>query len=304
MIIDRFLTYIRAERRYSEHTARNYERDVRRFFAHAGIDEAKFDAQLTTSDDIRRWIVSLSEGGLSAATVNRMTSALRSFFRWLRKTDAITRDPMKNIGSQRLPKRLPSWIAEAKMDEVMEDVGYAPDDDATARRNELVIVFFYSTGMRLAELLDIRISDFSDGMRELRVRGKGGKERVVPLVEYARERVVAYLDEVYGGNICTSPEKHLFLSRKGRPMSRTEAYRIVRDELTRLGVQGKRSPHVLRHTFATHMLDGGADMREIQEMLGHASLGATQVYTHNSIARLREVYRTAHPRGREKEIKN
>ena len=301
MVIDRFLTYIRAEKRYSENTALSYERDIRRFFADTGIDEQAFDAALITTDDIRRWIVSLSEGGLSPASVNRMTSSLRSFFRWLRKTGAVTKDPFLRVGYQREPARLPGYITEAKMDEVVMDVEQSAGDSFEARRNALIIVLFYSTGMRLAELLDIRLNDFSDNFRELRIRGKGNKERVVPLIEYTRGKVSEYVDGIRAENICGSPDNFLFLSSRGKPVSRSEVYRIVREELARAGVQGKRSPHVLRHTFATHMLNDGADMREIQEMLGHSSLSATQVYTHNSISQLKEAYRGAHPRGRKKE---
>ena len=301
MVIDRFLTYIRAEKRYSENTALNYERDIRRFFADTGIDEPDFDPQLVTADDIRSWITSLSENGLGPASVNRMTSSLRSFFKWLRKTGAVAKDPFLRIGSQRMPSRLPGYITEAKMDEVVLDVERGAAEDFVSQRNALIIVLFYSTGMRLAELLDIRLNDFSDNFRELRIRGKGNKERVVPLIEYAAAKVSEYTGRIKAENICESPDNFLFLSSKGKQVSRSEVYRAVRVELTRMGVQGKKSPHVLRHTFATHMLNDGADIREIQEMLGHASLSATQVYTHNSISQLKEIYRGAHPRGRKKD---
>ncbi len=301
MVIDRFLTYIRAEKRYSEHTALNYGRDIRRFFADTGIDEADFDPRMVTSDDIRAWIVLLTEGGLSAASVNRMTSSLRSFFKWLRKTEAVEHDPFLRIGSQRTPARLPGYITEAKMGEVVLDVErQAEDDSFEAMRNALVIVLFYSTGMRLAELLDIRFDDFSDNFHTLRIRGKGNKERVVPLIEYAAGKVSEYVERIKSEKICESADNFLFLNSRGKPVSRTGIYRVVRGELSRMGVQGKRSPHVLRHTFATHMLNDGADIREIQEMLGHSSLAATQVYTHNSISQLKEAYRGAHPRGRKK----
>ena len=139
-------------------------------------------------------------------------------------------------------------------------------------------------------------TDFSEDYTSLRVRGKGDKERIVPVMEFLREKILHYLELIERQNICNSSEKALILTQKGKRISRSVVYRVVREELARGGVQGKRSPHVLRHTFATHLLNGGADMREIQELLGHASLQATQVYTHNSIARLREVYNKAHPR--------
>ncbi len=295
MMIDDFLRYIRAERRYSEGTARNYGRDIRRFFEDNNISEVDFDPTLLTADDIRKWIVSLTKRGLQPASVNRMTSSLRSFFRWLRRTGAMDADPFLHIGTQRTPRKLPSFVSE----NIMQNLVHEPQpDDFVSERNALIVTLFYATGMRLSELTGIRVTDFSSDFSEVRILGKGNKERVVPLVEYASRRIREHLDRIKRENICTGTENSLFLTPKGVPVSRAAVYKIVREELGRMGVQGKRSPHVLRHTFATHMLEDGADMREIQEILGHTSLAATQVYTHNSIARLKEIYKGAHPRGR------
>ena len=158
------------------------------------------------------------------------------------------------------------------------------------------MLLFYSCGLRLAELVGISRDDLSADGTSLRIRGKGDKERMVPILEEVRDKIRHYLRVIERQKICKSEEKALFLTQQGKRISRTTVYRLVQDELTRAGVQGKKSPHVLRHTFATHLMNGGADMREIQELLGHASLQATQVYTHNSIARLREIYAKAHPR--------
>ncbi len=296
-MLDRFLTYIRAERRYSEATAAAYSRDIRRFMQFLNVDEQAFDPQLTTPDDIRKWIISLTGSGLSASSVNRMTSSLRAFFRWLRKTGAVEGDPFLRIGQQRKPSKLPSYVPEAQMRSLVEQ---PVAEDFESERNALIITLFYATGIRLAELVGIRRSDFSDGYGELRIIGKGNKERVVPIIEYARARIREHIERIKAENICTAADNFLFLTHNGGALSRSALYRIVRAELAAAGVQGKRSPHVLRHTFATHMLEDGADMREIQEILGHTSLAATQVYTHNSIARLKEVYRGAHPRGKKK----
>ncbi|MDL2320518.1 tyrosine-type recombinase/integrase [Alistipes sp. OttesenSCG-928-B03] len=298
MTVERFLTYLRAEKRYSEHTVFNYGRDIRRFLADSNIAEENL--AFVTADDIRTWITNLTESGLSAASVNRMTSSMRALFRWLRKTGAMEGDPFLRVGFQRMPSRLPGYITEAKMGEVILDIEKHAGDDFISQRNALIITLFYTTGMRLAELVGIKLDDFSANYSELRVRGKGNKERVVPLIEYTRAKVSAYVDRIKAENICTGHGVSLFLDSKGKPVSRTEVYRVVKEELALAGVQGKRSPHILRHTFATHMLNDGADIREIQEMLGHASLAATQVYTHNSIAQLKEIYRGAHPRGRRK----
>lgn len=310
MLIDDFINYIKAEKRYSAHTALNYGRDLERFVrdvcAAAGVPPEEFDPAAVTADDVRSWIIALSEGGLGPSTVNRMTSSVRSFYRWLRMKGVVVVDPMKRIGNQKTPSRLPVYIPESKIDLIDGDHHLLPgdesaSDDYTARRNELMVLVFYSTGIRLAELHDIKLGDFSDDLRTLRVTGKGGKERVVPVVGHTASKIGEFTAQFNGGKICFTPEKNLFLNGRGEPMSRSSIYGVVRNYLTQAGVQGKKSPHVLRHTFATHLLNDGADMRDIQELLGHSSLAATQVYTHNSISRLKEVYKTSHPRGKKKD---
>lgn len=312
MITDKFLTYLRAERRYSEHTVEAYANDIAQFLGFLGVGDAaaagmpadsespSFDPAAVTTDDIREWILDLSGRGLSATSVNRKTSSLRSFFRYLRKTGAVGTDPFRGIGYRRTPTQLPGFITESAMGEILADLeaGFA-SDDYSVRRDALLILLFYTTGLRLSELHAVRLGDFSDGYSELKVMGKGGKERIVPVIDYTRRKIVKFLDGFHESDICISPELSLFLTDKGKPVSRSVIYRVVKDWLGEAGVQGKRSPHVLRHTFATHMMDGGADIREIQEILGHNSLAATQVYTHNSIAKLKEVYQRAHPRGKD-----
>lgn len=298
-MLDKFIRYLEAERRYSPLTVRNYRRDVEAFLTWLGVDDAAFDPRRITSEDIREWIVHRSEQGrLSAASINREVSSLRSFFRWLHRTGAVDRNVAKSVPSLRTSRRLPAFVPESRMSGIVSECRYDSEDFVT-ERNSLIVLMFYACGLRLAELVDIDRGDFSDDFTSLRVRGKGDKERLVPVLEFLREKILHYLTLIEGQNICNSSEKALFLTHKGKRISRMTVYRVVRGELEQSGVQGKKSPHVLRHTFATHLLNGGADMREIQELLGHASLQATQVYTHNSIARLREVYAKAHPREKE-----
>ncbi len=321
--IERFVIHLRAERRYSEHTVQGYEHDVRRFVVdtliaagtlpdrplHRGApceqqEEQQavenFDFRDVTPDDIRNWIVRLSEREkLSPSSVNRMTCSLRAMFRYLRKTGEVVKDPFLRIGFQKAPVRLPNYIPESKMEGVVAELeAESETDDFLLQRDSLVVLLFYSTGIRLAELAGIRLCDFSSDLRELKVHGKGNKERVVPVLNYTRTKIMEYLERINALNICLSGEKSLFLTKEGKPLSRTTIYRIVKEQLTAAGVQGKRSPHVLRHTFATHLLNDGADIREIQELLGHNTLSATQVYTHNSIAALKKAYEGAHPRAR------
>ncbi len=297
-MLPEFIRYLEAERRYSPLTVRNYRRDVERFLDWLGVDEASFDPRQLTSAELREWIILRSEEGrLSAAAMNREIASLRTLFRWLLREERIDRDLFSRIPSLRTSHRLPVFVPESRMREVLDDCE-APAGAFIAERDALIVLLFYACGLRLAELVGIDRDDFSDDFRNLRVRGKGDKERLLPLLDPVRERILHHIETIRRQQICKNDEKALFLSRQGRRISRTTVYRIVQEQLAKSGVQGKKSPHVLRHTFATHLLNDGADMREIQELMGHASLQATQVYTHNDIARLQAVYALAHPRNR------
>ena len=295
-MLTEFIRYLSAERRYSPLTVRNYKHDVEQFLAWLDCDESRFDPRSVTTEQIREWIIfRTEEGKLSAGSMNREVASLRAFFRWLHRTGAVEKDIFRMISMLKTSRRLPAFVPESRMTTIVSECG--PDsEDFQTERNSLIILMFYACGLRLAELVGIDRSDFSADYTSLRVRGKGDKQRMVPILEFLREKILHYLGLIERQNICISSEKALFLTHKGKRISRSVVYRTVREDLTRAGVQGKKSPHVLRHTFATHLLNGGADMREIQELLGHASLQATQVYTHNSIARLREIYAKAHPR--------
>ena len=295
-MLTEFIRYLTAERRYSPLTVRNYRHDIEHFMAWLGCDEAHFDPRSVTTDHIREWIIYRTEKGrLGAASMNREVASLRALFRWLHRTGAVEKDIFRLISALKTSRRLPVFVPESRMTTIVSECEYDSEDFAT-ERNSLMILMFYACGLRLAELVGIDRDDLSADYTTLRIRGKGDKQRMVPILEFVREKILHYLTLIERQNICISTEKALFLTHKGKRISRSAVYRTVQEELARAGVQGKKSPHVLRHTFATHLLNGGADMREIQELLGHASLQATQVYTHNSIARLREIYAKAHPR--------
>lgn len=299
MLLNEFIRYLEAERRYSPLTIRNYRHDVAQLLAWLDIDDTAESLRRVSTDDIRGWILHRTEEAhLGAASMNREVSSLRSFFRWLLSRGIVERNVVQPVAALRTSRRLPVFIPESRMGGIVRDCEF-DTDRFLGERNSLILLMLYGCGLRLAELVGINRDDFSDNYTTLRVRGKGDKERQVPILEFLREKILYYLDLIERQNICKSSEKALFLTQKGKRISRITVYRIVKEELGRGGVQGKKSPHVLRHTFATHLLNGGADMREIQELLGHASLQATQVYTHNSIARLREAYAKAHPREKE-----
>ena len=295
-MLPEFLTYLEAERRYSPLTIRNYRRDIERFLAWLGVDEASFDPSQLRTEDIREWILYRTEKShIGPASMNREVSSLRALWHYLRRQGIVTQDIFRSVRSLRTPRRLPVFVPESRMNGIVSECE-CDSEDFVRERNSLIILLLYTCGLRLAELVGIDRDDFSADFSSLRIRGKGDKERIVPMLEFVREKILHYIGLIERQNICISSEKALFLTHKGKRISRTAVYRTVQEELDRAGVQGKKSPHVLRHTFATHLLNGGADMREIQELLGHASLQATQVYTHNSIAGLREIYAKAHPR--------
>lgn len=304
-MVDAFVRYLGAERRYSALTLHNYRRDVERFIAWwSKTADEEFSPTKVKKDHLREWIVHRSETGhLAASSLNRELSSLRTLFRWLRREGVIEQDLARAIPSLRTPKRLPSFVPESRMQPIISEALEPSDEEKTTspferERDHLIILLLYTTGLRLAELIAIDTNDFSADMQTLRVVGKGDKERLVPILAPVAKKISAHIASIERQQICKSEEKALFLTNKGRRISSSSVYRLVNRVLGEAGVKGKRSPHVLRHTFATHLMNGGADMREIQELMGHSSLQTTQVYTHNSIARLSEVYSAAHPRSR------
>lgn len=301
-IVERFLLHITSERRYSPLTVRNYRHDIEEFVEwgeqYSGKDN--FLLQEVQTEDIREWIMYLAESrNLRPSSVNRTVASLRSMYRYLRREEIVERDLFAAILSLRTPQRLPKFVPEGDMVEVVESVlRHLQEGEWRDRRDALMVLIFYSCGIRLAELAGICDEDFENDYSTLRVRGKGDKERLVPIVPRVAVEIKRFVAKKFPPNICTGREKTLFLSKQATPISRIDVQRSVARLLRECGVKGKCSPHVLRHTFATHLLNDGADMREIQELMGHASLSSTQVYTHNNIAQLQRIYFDAHPRSR------
>ncbi len=296
---EEFLSYMELQKRCSKLTLRNYTADLTRFeewlWGESGvmIDGA-------TQDDIRRWIIYRLEGceqfaPLSSSSMNRELATLRSAYKWALAHGRITKNPMRAIQPLKSPTTLPHFIARTKMESVLESE--VNDEDWMDDRNKLLIEMFYYTGLRLSEVTSLRLNSFSADYRSVKVLGKGNKERVVPIAETLRKRITSHLELIKSLKIWKCDSNLLFLSKRGGSLSSSMIYRIVREELGAATVQGRKSPHILRHTFATHILNGGGDIRVIQELLGHTSLRATQRYTHNSISSLQKAYDGAHPRG-------
>jgi integrase/recombinase XerC len=299
-IIEEYINYIECERRYSPLTVRNYRKDIEDFVTWLGIEPAAFDARDIERGDVERWIIYLSEERkLKTSTINRAVASLRSLWRWMLKMQHTEKDIFKPLKSLRTPRRIPTFIADRRIEDVVtqlrEDLA---SEDFERVRNALIILLFYTSGLRLAELQSLQHSDIDTQRKVLRVVGKGNKERIVPLLDVVVAVMEKYFSLKSSQNICTAQKKVLILSKKGEPLSCRTIERIVSGVLQGVGVQGKSSPHVLRHTFATHLLNRGADLRAIQELLGHSSLRATQVYTHSDIETLKAAYHQAHPRSR------
>ena len=300
-MIDAFVTYIQAEKRYSALTVRNYRHDIESFASwcasSAEKDSPDFDLTKVTAEDIREWIAHrMDSDKLSPASMNRELSSLRSFYKYLRLRGHITKDIFARIKPLRTASRLPSFVPESRMDSLLDTLCAKSESDLfVEQRNALIITLFYSCGIRLAELCGIHLGDFSSDFTALRVVGKGDKHRVIPVVPDVASRVRAYINRLQEMGADVSSGAPLIISSRGGALSRSTIQRVVESELKGAKVQGKRSPHVLRHTFATHLLNRDADMRDIQELMGHSSLRTTQCYTHNSITQLQEVYNRAHP---------
>ena len=300
-MIDAFVTYIQAEKRYSALTVRNYRHDIESFISwcasNAQISPNEFDPTNVTAEDIREWIIHrMDSGKIGASSMNRELSSLRSFYKYLRRQNLIKQDIFSRITSLRISQKLPSFVPETRMESLLNNIrSKSSEGGFVEQRNALIITLFYSCGIRLAELQGMCIGDFASDFTTLHVRGKGDKHRMIPILPETASRVRAYIDRLQGMEISTSSKSPLIVSANGVAVSRSTIQRIVESELKSANVQGKRSPHVLRHTFATHLLNKDADMRDIQELMGHASLRTTQCYTHNSITQLQEVYKRAHP---------
>ena len=246
-------------------------------------------------DDIRGWVMRNVEAGIATGSVNRKISTLRSFFRYLVREGVVTHNPVRDIRALRGGRHLPVFVEQSRMAQLVR-ILEEPSDQFPIERDLMVVLLLYACGLRRSELSSLTLSSLDLAERTLRVMGKGSKERAVPILPDVAARLEHYLQIRKQENICEEDKNFLFLTNKGKRLSPMGVYTIVRKYLSTAGVQGKRSPHVLRHTFATHLMQHGASVRVVQQLLGHASLAATQIYTHNTIESLRETYNNAHPR--------
>jgi integrase/recombinase XerC len=288
-----FLQYLQIEKRYSLHTVRSYLNDLDQFYAFLLSLGLPDDPTSVSSHDIRAWIVSMLDNNYSTISVHRKISCLRVFYRYLRKEGVIKNDPLEKVVLPKREKSLPVFIEEEALTELLDN--YSFGDGFAGIRNRTIIEILYLTGMRRSELIGLRDNDVDLPEGSLKVTGKRNKQRIIPLVKPFINRMEEYI-KVRNDNFATVKNGWFFITDKGNKLYDKYVYNTVIRYLAMVTTIEKKSPHVLRHTFATHMLNHGADLNSIKELLGHANLSATQIYTHTTFEKLKKVYKQAHPR--------
>ena len=287
--INNYLSYLELEKRYSKHTIISYKRDLQDFKEF--IDEFyQLPMNQIELTHVRSYMVSLLEKELAKTSVSRKISSVKSFFKYLLKENIIDSSPVHLIETPKLEKRLPVFIKEDELTKLFEEIQYK--EGFSGIRDKLILALFYQTGMRLSELINLKVSDLYEG--EIKVLGKRNKERIIPLTKGTISLIDLYLHE-RGNKFSTN--SYLIVTDKGNKLYEKFVYRKVNYYLSLVSSKQKKSPHILRHTFATHMLNNGADLNAIKELLGHENLAATQVYTHNTFQKLKSIHEQSHPRG-------
>ena len=291
--IQSFLDYLKYQKRYSPHTIRSYHDDLAQFFGFldTNFGEASLDA--IGHNQVRSWLASVRERDITARTINRKISSLKSFFKYLVKSGVLEQTPMRRVLTPKISKRLPDFITESDAGKLMGSLENS--EDWKGLNTKMLISLFYTTGMRLSELVNLKETQVDFAKKQVKVLGKGNKERIIPIAQDAIVMIKDYIQ--LKKKEFAAPDSTLLVTERGRKMYPKYPYLLVRSFLSsEVKTLNKKSPHVLRHSFATHLSNNGADLNAIKELLGHSSLAATQVYTHNTIEKLKNVYKKSHPK--------
>ena len=288
-----FFNYLRFEKRNSSHTVVAYKIDLDQFVQFCIEMVGEFNVKKVDAKIIRSWIVELMENDLSARSVNRKVTTIKSFYKFLLKEQIVDFNPTTYLTLPKIRKKLPNFVEEKNLNHLLDDGFFQNDFEGI--RDKLIVTLLYATGIRLAELLQLKDSDFDIKNCMIRVLGKGKKERIIPYPTSINQLVEQYINE-RNTKVGIKTER-LLVTEKGNPAYEKLIYRVVKNNLAKVTLLEKKSPHVLRHTYATHLLNNGADLNAVKELLGHANLAATQIYTHTTFQRLHDIYKQAHPRG-------
>ena len=294
-VIQPFLDYLKFQKRYSQHTVISYQTDLSSFFDYLFGEIGEMQMNEITGSLVRSWLAGLKQQGMESRSINRKISALKSYFKFQLKQGSIDSSPMATIISPKNKKRLPQYVDEKGTETLFKHVEF--DGGWKGQTESLIMKLFYHTGMRQAELVGLKESQVDKSNSQIKVLGKGNKERVVPVSRELMNDIAGYIQAKRKGFEIFDAE-YVLVNDKGKRLYPKYVYIIVRKYLSERGVTtiDKRSPHILRHTFATHLMNNGADINAVKELLGHSSLAATQVYTHNTIEKLKDVYKKAHPK--------
>lgn len=293
MMVEQFLNYLRFERNRSQLTVQRYEKALRDFEAYFENKDDQLSWESIDSDIIRDWMESMMDNGAMASTVNNCLSAVRSFFRFALSRGLVPKDPAHVVKGPKKQKPLPHFVRETEMDELLDDKQW-DEDNIKDVRARTILLLFYETGIRLAELIGLNDEDIDFIQHQLKVTGKRNKQRIVPIGEELEQALRAYMAK---RNVLTGREdRALFVNDKGKRVGRTLVTNIVRDNLALVSTMKQRTPHVLRHSFATAMLNNGAGLESVKKLLGHESIATTEIYTHTTFEQLKRIYKKAHPR--------
>jgi integrase/recombinase XerC len=293
-MVESFINHLEFEKRTSRHTIIAYRKDLEQFEEFSRLSFEQEDITKADHGTIRAWVIDLVEQGLNPSSVNRKIATLRSFYNFLMRSGEITQDPTYKIRSLKTPKRLPEFVQEDAIGKILEEMHYAADFDG--QRDRMVMEFLYLTGVRLSELIELKWRDIDLHQDAVKVFGKRKKERIIPISKSLKLNIISYR-KVFHESFSNTDENDYFIVTKEKEQAYPmKIYRIVRQYLDLFAQTTKRSPHLLRHTFATHLLNKGADLNAVKDLLGHANLAATQVYTHNSMEKLKAVFEQAHPK--------
>ncbi len=288
-----FIDYLRYEKRFSPHTVAAYKNDLDQFVQFVTGLDGDFNLLAVSRNQLRSWVIELMENNRSPRTVGRKISTIKSFFKYLMKEQVLENNPAENLILPKIRKKLPYFVDANSLHHLLDD-GYF-SNDFKGSRDKLILSLLYGTGMRLAELMTLKDSDFNRNEHLVRVLGKRKKERIIPYPEEINNLLDSYINA--RNESVLRQANRLLVTEKGKPIYEKLIYRVTTNALGKVTKLEKRSPHVLRHTYATHLLNNGADLNVVKELLGHASLSATQVYTHTTFEKLHDIYKQAHPRG-------